>query len=118
MGRIHWYLLVPFKSLSWEIHFLGDVLSRAPHVEGEAIIYKTEVPFIIFSDAISGYSNYHFFGPIVRAMNGHGLKDGKESFKLEKMDVMVNMPNERLLCNEKLYFCRLFYSRSQELEGT
>lgn len=73
------------------VHVLGDVLSRAPHVEGEAVVNDVKVQYMKFSNMISKYNAYQFFGMIVKSLNVDWPIGTKERLKLEKSVLMFNL---------------------------
>ena len=92
--------IFPITLKPGNIHVLGDVLSRAPHVmekiEEGALCNDVEVPYIRHDDVITRYDEDQFFGPIVKAMNGEWPSDEYQRQKLEKILPMFRQEGARL----------------------
>ena len=81
-----------------KIHVLGDTLPRAPHesIYDDPVVNDVEVPYIQFEDAISGYEDDQFFGPIVRALNDKWPDDPKKRLRIERILPMFEYKDKKL----------------------
>lgn len=55
-----------------------ELISRASHVEEEAIFIDAEVSYIKISDVMQGYKNDELFGQIVKPLKGDQPIDANE----------------------------------------
>ena len=74
LEKLRTFGIFPITLMPGKIYFLGDVLSRAPHVlssnSSSFKVNDVEVFRAIFEDFIPNYEKDQIFGPIVKAMNG------------------------------------------------